>query len=193
MMKKSRNLLWQDSTILRPNTNSIYSSCFLRYPFHYHLYLNGVHFTHGRFFPIEYARAVLEYLIKEGKTFPVKEDTSVQEIFDYFVKNANISYDAIHAAQYARYGSDHSKISNWQPHDFQQIIVLDKLFALDSSTTPAKIGKPVEGDAKEVSNKDKATMQNYGRPLVAGKPSGTYYKFARVPGGDGTLPDMQDW
>lgn len=65
------------------------------------------------------------------------------------------------------------------------------MFALESGT-PVKIGKPVDGDAKaqDVTNKDKAMLQNYGRPLVAGKNSGTYYKFARTPGEPN---DMQDW
>jgi len=72
-------------------------------------------------------------------------------------------------------------------------VVLDKLFALDTTTVVTKLGKQVDGDAKDVSNKDKALLQNYGRPLVGGKNSGTYYKFARIPGGEGALQDMQEW
>jgi len=55
----------------------------------------------------------------------------------------------------------------------------------------SKIGKPAEGDAKDVTNKDKANLQNYGRPLVGGKPSGTYYKFPRVLGSLDT--DLKEW
>jgi len=160
-------------------------------PFHYHLYLNGMHFTYGRFFPIEYARAVLEYLIKEGKSYPVKEDTSPQEINEHFTKTAKISYDEIHTAQYARYGKVHQQLTNWDPKDFQYIVVLDKLFHLENvGGGVSKIGKPAEGDVKDITNKDKAILQNYGRPLVGGKPSGTYYKFSRVPGSD---TDLKEW
>ena len=38
-------------------------------------------------------------------------------------------------------------------------------------------------------NSDKLALQNYGRPYDAcsGKPTGTYYKFAKVPG---AVPDF---
>jgi len=162
-------------------------------PNHYLLYLNGVHYTYGRFIPLEYAKAALEFLVKEGKNFPVTEETSPQQIFDHFTKNANISYDAIHSAQYARYGELHKKFSNWDTNDFQFVIVSDKVHAIEQGEKGPTLGKALENvDAKEVTNKDKQILQNYGRPYVGGKPSGTYYKFARVPG-DETLPDLKEW
>ena len=102
-----------------------------------------MHFTYGRFIPLEYAQAVLEHLIKHNSVFSVTEQTSAQEIFDFFVKSmqilpekcnnsfsstdANISYDEIHKAQYKRYAVDNQKLANWSAQDFENVVIYDKV------------------------------------------------------------------
>lgn len=49
-------------------------------PYHYRLYLDGVHFTHERFFPVEYLKKVLEL----GEAYPVKDDTPIEDIIAHF-------------------------------------------------------------------------------------------------------------
>ena len=63
-------------------------------------------------------------------------------------------------------------------------------FALKAEPTGVCVGKAVDGDPKDMTNKDKVTLQNYGRPYANGKPSGTYYKFAREPGAPN---DLKEW
>lgn len=49
-------------------------------PYHYRLYLDGLHFTHERFFPVEYLKKVLEL----NEVYPVKDDTPIEDIIAHF-------------------------------------------------------------------------------------------------------------
>eukprot|EP01126_Amoeba_proteus_P058247 TRINITY_DN749_c0_g2_i5.p1 TRINITY_DN749_c0_g2~~TRINITY_DN749_c0_g2_i5.p1 ORF type:complete len:285 (-),score=45.28 TRINITY_DN749_c0_g2_i5:556-1410(-) len=49
-------------------------------PYQYHLYLDGLHFTYGRFFPFEYIEAVLEL----NEAYPVQEKTEIEDILTHY-------------------------------------------------------------------------------------------------------------
>lgn len=143
-------------------------------PFQYYQYLKGLHFTKGRFVPVEYALAVLEL----GVPYPVTMDTTLEAIFDFY-KARGVDYYAIWEYEYKRYGESHKVLANWQREDFSHVFSNGKAYR----------GKDaVEGvdEAKTQAN-DKLVLQNYGRPYE-GKPTGTYYKFAKR-----NRSDMEDW
>lgn len=153
-------------------------------PFQYHLYLKGVHYTKGRFFPLEYARKILEL----GESLQVTDETPIEEIMDHFEKKG-VSYDRIYSACFARYGDSHRLLANYSASDFGGLI-----FDQHDSFVPFKDDKnslfelnTESDDIKKIQSKDKEALQNYGRPYQEGKPSGSYYKLAKNPG------DLKIW
>eukprot|EP01087_Luapelamoeba_hula_P017373 TRINITY_DN5468_c0_g1_i1.p1 TRINITY_DN5468_c0_g1~~TRINITY_DN5468_c0_g1_i1.p1 ORF type:complete len:432 (-),score=77.22 TRINITY_DN5468_c0_g1_i1:169-1464(-) len=146
-------------------------------PFQYYMYLRGKHFTHGRFFPIEYVIEVLDNLIAAGgEGYVVNDDTPVEDIIAHF-KARGVDYDAIHSKCYDRYGASHQLLSNYQKEDFEAIIIEtgDTVFSLSNG---ALLGNT--DVAKKAQADDKTTLQNYGRPYTKeGKPTGTYYRHAK--------------
>jgi len=143
-------------------------------PFQYYQYLRGLHFTKGRFVPIEYALAVFEL----GVPYPVTADTTLEALFDFY-KVRGVDYNAIWEYEYKRYGESHRALSNWQREDFSYVFSAGKAYR----------GKElVEGvDESKTQANDKLVLQNYGRPYD-GKPTGTYYKFAKR-----SRSDVDDW
>lgn len=98
-------------------------------------------------------------------------ETSVDEIIAHF--NDRVNYDDMHATCYARVERSHSRIANWKREDFE--------LTLESDGTVTDTGARAGMTNAELMAADKATIQNYGRPyLQDGKPSGTYYKYART-------------
>ena len=59
------------------------------------------------------------------------------------------------------------ELGNWKLDDFALRILGDRVLGADR-------------DKQDVVAADKVTLQSYGRPYAAGKPSGTYYKYART-------------
>jgi hypothetical protein len=143
-------------------------------PFQYYQYLKGLHFTKGRFVPIEYAMAVFEL----GVPYPVTADTTLEALFDFY-KVRGVDYNAIWEYEYKRYGESHRALANWQREDFSYI----------HSNGKAYRGREVvEGvDESKLQVNDKLVLQNYGRPYD-GKPTGTYYKYAKR-----ARWDVDDW
>eukprot|EP00640_Fibrocapsa_japonica_P007026 CAMPEP_0113942606 /NCGR_PEP_ID=MMETSP1339-20121228/8287_1 /TAXON_ID=94617 /ORGANISM="Fibrocapsa japonica" /LENGTH=168 /DNA_ID=CAMNT_0000947129 /DNA_START=438 /DNA_END=944 /DNA_ORIENTATION=+ /assembly_acc=CAM_ASM_000762 len=131
-------------------------------PFQYSMYLAGAHFTEGRFFPVEYVKAVLQLDIK----MDVNMDTPVEDIMQHF-EGLGVSYKDMHAECFQRAKEMQLEIGNWSPEDFSGTILGDEVVGIDS-------------DKKSLVAADKNTLQNYGRPYTeSGKSAGTYYKFAK--------------
>ena len=153
-------------------------------PFQYYLYLQGVHFTHQRFFPIEYARKVLRLLIDSKEVYDAPLDgLAIEDTIAHF-KAKGVDYDAIHKECYERYGASHRKLANWAPEDFECIVVQDKLYPLTLEDGGTSVVFDAEKDIKEedvkvVQANDKTILQNYGRPYKDNKPTGSYYALAK--------------
>jgi hypothetical protein len=139
-------------------------------PFHYQQYLNGLHFTPGRFFPVEYVMAVLELNLP----YDVKEDTPVEDIIRFYHEKG-ISYEKIHGDCYNRYGNSHLELANYNPADFEGVIVGNKYYKFSGDGNLEE----TQEDIKAITEKDKSVLQNYGRPYQLGKPTGSYYKYAK--------------
>jgi hypothetical protein len=143
-------------------------------PFQYYQYLKGLHFTKGRFVPVEYAMAVFEL----GVPYPVTADTTLEALFDFY-KVRGVDYNAIWEYEYKRYGESHRALANWQREDFSYVFSNGKAY---------RGREVVEGmDESKMQANDKLVLQNYGRPYD-GKPTGTYYKYAKR-----VRADVDDW
>jgi len=144
-------------------------------PFQYEQYVRGVHCTHGRFFPLQYVRAVLAL----DSPLHVDDDTSVESIVAHY-KARGVDYDVVHARMYEQLGEQHRRLANWQSTRFSALIVSNgpgtPAVVLDRSTLEPR----ANANAAAVRDNDKLTLQNYGRPYTAdNKPTGTYYSIAK--------------
>jgi len=80
----------------------------------------------------------------------------------------------IHKECYARYAKSHEKLANWHKEDFGGIVINNKVFQFtDNGFEESK------EDVNTVNTADKVMLQNYGRPYKDGKPTGSFYKFAK--------------
>jgi len=139
-------------------------------PFQYLMYKEGAHFTINRFFPLSYIKAVLAL----GDPMAVTMETRVEDIVRYY--EDRVDYHAMHKSCYAQVEKSHQLLANWRSEDFETVIDGDVVVGSDRSR------------ADQVAA-DKQVIQNYGRPYTSkGRPSGTYYKFAR----SDTLPEWQE-
>jgi len=145
-------------------------------PYQHLMLLLGNHFTYGRFFPLEYVVAVLERLGDTPLEGGVSDDTPIEDIVARIRKTYGIDYDECHKLCCERIARDHDRLANWRAEDFAAYGVGEKVFSIaDGSELP-------NVTAKSVAAADKLALQSYGRPYTAeGKPSGTFYSFAKQP------------
>eukprot|EP00472_Partenskyella_glossopodia_P004440 CAMPEP_0197517168 /NCGR_PEP_ID=MMETSP1318-20131121/2141_1 /TAXON_ID=552666 /ORGANISM="Partenskyella glossopodia, Strain RCC365" /LENGTH=380 /DNA_ID=CAMNT_0043066505 /DNA_START=54 /DNA_END=1196 /DNA_ORIENTATION=+ len=138
-------------------------------PFHYSMYLQGRHYTYGRFFPIDYILDALQMEIK----IPQAGEMPIEGIIQFF-EAKGLRYDEYYHKNYQRYGEVHRALSNWKAGDFSRVIVNggDKVL----NTEDLKI---VEEKTQDILKEDKVALQNYGRPYKNGRPVGNYYKHAK--------------
>ncbi len=166
-------------------------------PFHWQLYQNGGHFTPGRFFPVEYVLAALEAMA--DAPLPGAPGMPIEEIVSHVRREHGVDYEVFYRAAYARYGRSHQQLANWTPSDFSALVVGESggggdrrvVGAADLAGGAGAAGGPPAGGAggaaaaaaavSTVLAADKMALQNYGRPYSAeGRPTGTYYQFAKA-------------
>ncbi len=136
-----------------------------------------VHFTFGRFFPYEFVRAMLQCPTQ----FVWRENSTIEELFDFYRTAHKLDYAAVHASCYDRYMRSNELLANWRAEDFEGAVVGTEFVPFSANGKPQfDAAKPVE-NVEAVAASDKMTLQNYGRPYdAAGKPTGTFYKYAKA-------------
>lgn len=148
-------------------------------PFQYYQYLRGLHFTHKRFFPFNYVVECLKAARTDSlPSALLQEDTSVNDIIEYFCRTHGIDYDQIHGDFYKKFASLQLKYARWASSDFEGYVAdiggNPQFFYFDQKQN-------ADVDVKALINEDKLALENYGRPYVDGRPTGSYYSFARDP------------
>lgn len=151
-------------------------------PFHYSLATNENHFHHGRFYPLEFLLAALSALSKgEPARMEVDEHTAMEDILAH-VEKLGVSYDAIWVEFMRRVRRVQELFQPWREQDFELLVVNHTAFELDGFKPRPEL------NTSDLQKSDKEVFQNYGRPYDAsGRPSGTYYRYAKDPG---TVPDF---
>jgi len=143
-------------------------------PFQFQMLKEGKGFLYGRFFPVTYVREVL-VKAADGQNVPgLDSETDVETIIAHF-DALGIVYKERHAEFVAQLQAAHCSLANWQPSDFSYRLTNNGVIACETEA-------PIEADFREILKGDQLAFQNYGRPYVDGKPSGTYYKYARKSG-----------
>lgn len=142
-------------------------------PHHFSMMLEDAHFRKGRCYPLEYVRAGLQ--LGDAARIAVTEQTSMDEIVAR-LDALGLSYDAAHTAAREKCCRGQARYS-WDVEDFKYRVVGDKVLSTEAH-------EEVQGqDALWIREVDKLMLKSYGRPFDAeGKPSATYYRFAKRPG-----------
>jgi len=147
-------------------------------PFNTYMMRKRKHYTYGRFFPLEYVMLCLEYEKKDPHPSKWAEvaDTAIDDVIEYYNKKG-VRYSDVHREALERYEASDSLLAKWPSVAFGACV-------LDGTTVVRTT--PINSDELETAAKiqaaDKDILQNYGRPYKDGKPSGTYYSFAKEPG-----------
>merc|ERR1711957_615562 len=141
-------------------------------PFQFAQTLMDNHFHHGRFFPLEFMRKVL------AKGDQIKMDINENTDIGIIIGRAaelGVSYDAEIGAEVRKCKRMQDQFAAWKQDHFGCVVSNGKVLG-------------GEGEAKAIQAADVKGLQNYGRPYSAdGKPSGSYYKFAKSPA------DVSSW
>jgi hypothetical protein len=134
----------------------------------------GKGFLYGRFFPLEYVRAVLVAAAGGGNVDAIEHDTPIETLIEHFSARG-VDYKATHARFVEIVAERQKMLGNWQPEDFTCRLQKGTMF--DAITKAAS-----QEDFGTVLAKDKSLLQNYGRPYTepGGKPSGTFYKYPKT-------------
>lgn len=158
-------------------------------PFHYQMLCLQEHFTHGRFFPLKYIQEALSLGDK------VKVSSSSEPVMEDIIKKIEengVKYDDYHAAMYRRAHDLQAEFSTWVQEDFTYKVIGDEVFKASTASSCLSPGGPgsISGiDTKKVQRDDTQAIQNYGRPYdQSGKPTGTYYKYAKDPSEVASFP-----
>jgi len=143
-------------------------------PFHYNQAKQGGHYHYGRFFPLEYVMKALE--LGDNVKMDVTEDTAIEDIMRK-IQEHGVVYDSVHREFMNKCWRLQDRFSPWAEKDFRCQIVNGRAYNMDEHRMDP------DADAKVMQTEDAKKLQNYGRPYDdAGKPTGTYYKYAKKPG-----------
>jgi len=161
-------------------------------PFQHYMAETRNHFHEGRSFPMEYVRKVLAL----REPYPVHRNTPIEEIVEHYNK-LGVCYAESWTEFYDRCLRDSMDLQNWRTEDFEYVVQDGKVHRFEVEDGKLQVGPEVEGaNAQDVQAKDKAALQNYGRPYGPdGKASGTYVRVPLEPkvgpGGFGAWPGVE--
>merc|ERR1712224_624255 len=104
--------------------------------------------------------------------------TPIDDVIEYFNKKG-VRYSDIHRETLERYENSDRQLAQWPSAGFGACVIDGTTVV---RTTPSNTDEL--DTAAKIQAADKDILQNYGRPYKDGKPTGTYYSFAKTPGSD---------
>lgn len=138
-------------------------------PHQYMMFLNGVHFTYERFFPLKYVQHCLATLNDRADTVLTEKDIDVPigQLVQRLDSLCGISYEAEHRDFLARVDALHGKLAKWSKENFRGSCspakekgrLLCKLF----TNTDAETSSPVTRADHEVFEQEKKELQTYAK------------------------------
>jgi len=160
-------------------------------PFQHFMAEERNHFHEDRAFPMSYVRKILAL----SEPYNVKRDTPIEEIVKHFDQKGVVYKDEWNKF-YQQSLKSTMELQNWSTDDFQYVVQDGKVHDFEVSNGQVQLKDFfADLDPKVIQDKDKVALQNYGRPYVDGKPTGTYIKaplMAKLgePGGFGAWPGV---
>mmetsp|Transcript_12460 Transcript_12460/g.33009 ORF Transcript_12460/g.33009 Transcript_12460/m.33009 type:complete len:399 (-) Transcript_12460:105-1301(-) len=142
-------------------------------PFHYNQARQEGHWHYARFFPLEYVIKALE--LGNKVKMHVTENTPIEDIMQNIQKHG-VVYDSVHREFLNKCWRLQERFAPWAENEFECQIINGRVYNMDE-----KRMEP-DSDPKAIQADDSKKLQNYGRPYDdSGKPTGTYYKYAKKP------------
>lgn len=137
-------------------------------PFQHFMAERRNHFHEDRAFPMTYVRKVLSLNIP----YDVQPTTPIGDIVAFY--NEKVNYKSYWKEFYEHCLRQTLETQNWNPQAFKYVVEDGKVYEFTVHEGRLHVGAPVEEEPSKIQVKDKAALQNYGRPVVDGKPAGTY-------------------
>jgi len=137
-------------------------------PYQHFMVESKRHFPQSRAFPMTYVRQVLALDIP----YDVQPTTLVEDIVKFY--NDRVNYESHWRDFFQHCVQQTLNTQNWDPDDFDYVVQDGKAHKFQVVEGSVEVGAPVEQELRKIQAKDKAVLQNYGRPVVDGKSSGTY-------------------
>jgi len=146
-------------------------------PFQHYMAEIRNHFHEGRAFPLDYVRAVLAL----NDPYTVEKNTPIEDIVAYY-NSKGVSYSEYWASFYEKCLKDSLDLANWNAADFQYVVDDGKCYEFGVVDNEVVLGAVAEGvTPADCTGRDKTIFQNYGRPYVGGKTTGTFIKAPLQP------------
>lgn len=146
-------------------------------PFQHFMAESRNHFHEGRAIHMEYVRECLAL----DRPLHVDRNTPIDEIFAHFAGHG-VVYKESWDKFYQESLQATMDVQNWNCDDFQYVVQDGKVHAFSVVENAVQIGAVVEGlNAADVQTKDKAVLQNYGRPYTADGKPGSRSTYTKVP------------
>lgn len=155
-------------------------------PHQHMLFQRGVHFTHLRFFPVDYVAACLERLEATGTCCTHADlQLPIEEFVAQLERMCGVSYRDVHAAFLEKVAASYALWANWQPEHFEGEYVCDDaeggaegraVFHPFSPSAEAAVEVVSEQAAFE---RERKSLENYGVAVNAVDRSVGYYSCAR--------------
>jgi len=138
------------------------------FPFHeIQLLKGGTHYTHGRFFPLEYIRAALSR--GDAVRMHITDNTRIEDVVAK-VSELGIDYDRMHQRMLDKATGLSHRFPIWRKEDFEYTVTEGKVYSNATGEHLPDI------DAGELQRKDNVAMKNYAKPKCS------LYRYAKSPG-----------
>lgn len=153
-------------------------------PHQFMMFLRGVHFTPGRFFPVTFVERCLQALIAANAHLDAADmDRPVEELLELLKAKCGVDYKREHAAFLEDVDQLHKQLANWKPENFRGIsragadvkageLVFESFAAGDEDNGTSE-------PESVVYEREKGALQTYGKSPVMGADSMGYYSYAK--------------
>ena len=144
-------------------------------PEHHRLFVRGKHFVKGRWFPLSYIERSLQALIDSDETI---EQAAQMEVADLIgrLSEFGVHYDQEYEENWRQYQQSQAQLWSWNPKNFGALLFKEKQML----SLKCKQSTILNAEQRlQYLKSDKLRMQNWGRPHIEGRPSGTFYRFPK--------------
>ncbi|KPI82708.1 hypothetical protein ABL78_8277 [Leptomonas seymouri] len=159
-------------------------------PHQHMMFLRGVHFTHMRFFPMEYVVACLERLALTNECCTHAElQLPVEDFVALLERRCGVAYSPLHAAFLEKAAASYALWNNWTPEKFEgEYVCLSAEDGAESRVVfhpfdaPACAAEaaPAAQSEQAVLEHEKKSLENYGVASSVADRSLGFYAFSKA-------------
>ncbi|KPA74578.1 hypothetical protein ABB37_09212 [Leptomonas pyrrhocoris] len=159
-------------------------------PHQHMMFLRGVHFTHMRFFPVDYVVACLQRLVTDRQCCTHAElQLPIEDFVALLERRCGVAYTPLHAALLENVAVSYALWNNWKPEKFEgEYVCADAAGGTDGRavfhpfhlTASAVEAAPEAQTEQAVFEQEKKSLENYGVSInPVDRPLG-FYAFSKA-------------